>query len=242
MSWFIRLRDSWITLCQDTPKTRLGNQCEFVGYNCRTQVFQVDYVFLFQRMFFFLFCRVGFQLKLLLFPETLAFILPTVYWWPWPWLRKGGGGCNLHGQVTFQKHEVFTRGARVFNPLDENSVSFFSIGFLYIFFWGNLRVPVSNPGSWYVFFVFFAKALLKSIGRFLGSFYWGLQGVVFFFVQFLALEKLVDFRNGRQKLSPTGSYRIGESFWIFDLPSRELTCPTFGKGLSSSKAPWDEIC
>jgi len=26
---------------------------------------------------------------------------------------EGGGGCNLHGQVTFQKHEVFTRGYRV---------------------------------------------------------------------------------------------------------------------------------
>ena len=157
-------------------------------------------------------------------------------------LRKGGGGCNLHGQVTFQKHEVFTRGARVFNPLDENSVSFFSIGFLYIFFLGNLRVPVSNPGSWYVFFVFFCKSTPQKHWEIFGEFLLGPPRSCFFFVQFLALEKLVDFRNGRQKLSPTGSYRIGESFWIFDLPSRELTCPTFGKGLSSSKAPWDEIC
>lgn len=118
---------------------------------------------------------------------------------------------------------------------------FFQLGFC-IFFFGEIlesQFPIPEVGMFFLFFL--QKHSSKALGDFWGVFI-GASKELFFFVQFLALEKLVDFRNGRQKLSPTGSYRIGESFWIFDLPSRELTCPTFGKGLSSSKAPWDEIC
>ena len=222
MSWFIRLRDSWITLCQDTPKTRLGNQCEFVGYNCRTQVFQVDYVFLFQRMFFFFVGWVSNWNSSCCFPKLWLSSSRLSIGDPDHALRKGGGGCNLHGQVTFQKHEVFTRGVWVLSPFG------WKLSFLRdfcIFFWGEILSSPSFQSLVFVCFFFFAKALLKSSGTFLGSFLLGpffsttrTPKSCFFFVQFLALEELVDLRNGRQKTRKSGSYRIGESSWILTYP------------------------
>ena len=106
-------------------------------------------------------------------------------------------------------------------PLDENSVSYFSIGFCILFFGGNLfqsQFPI--PGFCMFFFCFAKSTPQKQWDIFGEFFYWG-QGFsttrtpksCFFFVQFLALEKLVDLRNGdkkRGKVGVIGSRKVSE--------------------------------
>lgn len=180
MSWFIRLRDSWITLCQDTPKTRLGNQCEFVGYNCRTQVFQVDYVFLFQRMFFFFFVGWVSNWNSSCFPKL--------------WLSSSrlSIGDPDHGYVKAvvdaicmakwpSKSMRSLHEAPGFSTLWMKTLfPFFQLGFC-IFFFGEIlesQFPIPEVGMFFLFFL--QKHSSKALGDFWGVFI-GASKELFFF-------------------------------------------------------------